>query len=129
MKFTVYHTRYGYYGLDNGVPVYMDNDMSDAALFTNESAKELLVDIFDPQVVITTLTDAQIKALPFKLIDTDDYIKQQAEKLEYEAQNAQIMTANTFQHVEDIIDNLNHIDTANIGHLNCEDLEVASLLN
>ena len=110
MKFTVYHTRYGYYGIDNDVPVYKENDLSEAALFSNESSKELLVDIYDPQVIITTMTTDQIEALPFELFDTDEMLKNQHMEKDKQAQNAKIMTANTFHQIEDVIDNLNKLD-------------------
>lgn len=121
MKFTVYHTRYGYYGIDNDVPVYKENDLSEAALFSNESSKELLVDIYDPQVIITTMTTGQIEALPFELFDTDEMIKNQHMENDRQAQNAKIMTANTFHHVEDVIDNLNKLDDQEVI-LQLEDL-------
>lgn len=115
MKFIVYHTHYGYYGIDNGVPVYKENDLSEAALFSNESAKELLVDIYDPQVIITTMTNDQIEALPFELFDTDEMLKTQHMEKDKQAQNAKIMTANTFHQLEDVIDNLNKIDNQEVN--------------
>lgn len=114
MKFTVYHTRYGYYGIDNNVPVYKENDLSEAALFSNESSKELLVDIYDPQVIITTMTTGQIEALPFELFDTDEMLKNQHAEKDKQAQNAKIMTANTFHQIEDVIDNLNKLDVQEV---------------
>lgn len=110
MKFTVYHTRYGYYGIDNNVPVYKENNLSEAALFSDESSKELLVDIYDPQVIITPMTSGQIKTLPFKLFDTDEMLKTQHMESDRQTLNAKIMTANTLHHVEDLIDNLNKFD-------------------
>ena len=121
MKFTVYHTRYGYYGIDNDVPVYKENDLSEAALFSNESSKELLVDIYDPQVIITTMTTGQIEALPFELFDTDEMIKNQHMENDRQAQNAKMMTANTFHQIEDVIDNLNKLDDQEVI-LQLEDL-------
>ena len=121
MKFTVYHTRYGYYGIDNNVPVYKENDLSEAALFSNESSKELLVDIYDPQVIITTMTTGQIEALPFELFDTDEMIKNQHMENDRQAQNAKMMTANTFHQIEDVIDNLNKLDDQEVI-LQLEDL-------
>lgn len=114
MKFTVYHTRYGYYGIDNNVPVYKENDLSEAALFSTESSKELLVDIYDPQVIITTMTTGQIEALPFELFDTDEMLKNQHMENKKQAQNAKIMTANTFHQLEDVIDNLNKLDDQDV---------------
>lgn len=114
MKFTVYHTRYGYYGIDNNVPVYKENDLSEAALFSNESSKELLVDIYDPQVIITTMTTGQIEALPFELFDTDEMLKNQHAEKDKQTQNAKIMTANTFHQIEDVIDNLNKLDVQEV---------------
>ena len=121
MKFTVYHTRYGYYGIDNNVPVYKENDLSEAALFSDESSKELLVDIYDPQVIITTMTTGQIEALPFELFDTDEMIKNQHMENDRQAQNAKMMTANTFHQIEDVIDNLNKLDDQEVI-LQLEDL-------
>ena len=121
MKFTVYHTRYGYYGIDNNVPVYKENDLSEAALFSNESSKELLVDIYDPQVIITPMTSGQIKTLPFKLFDTDEMLKTQHMESDRQAQNAKMMTANTFHQIEDVIDNLNKLDDQEVI-LQLEDL-------
>lgn len=121
MKFTVYHTRYGYYGIDNDVPVYKENDLSEAALFSNESSKELLVDIYDPQVIITTMTTGQIEALPFELFDTDEMLKNQHMENDRQAQNAKMMTANTFHQIEDVIDNLNKLDDQEVI-LQLEDL-------
>lgn len=121
MKFTVYHTRYGYYGIDNNVPVYKENDLSEAALFSDESSKELLVDIYDPQVIITPMTSGQIKTLPFKLFDTDEMLKTQHMESDRQALNAKIMTANTFHQIEDVIDNLNKLDDQEVI-LQLEDL-------
>ena len=121
MKFTVYHTRYGYYGIDNNVPVYKENDLSEAALFSDESSKELLVDIYDPQIIITPMTSGQIKTLPFKLFDTDEMLKTQHMESDRQALNAKIMTANTFHQIEDVIDNLNKLDDQEVI-LQLEDL-------
>ena len=95
--------------------------MSEAALFSNESSKELLVDIYDPQVIITTMTTGQIEALPFELFDTDEMIKNQHMENDRQAQNAKMMTANTFHQIEDVIDNLNKLDDQEVI-LQLEDL-------
>lgn len=128
MKFTVYHTRYGYYGIEDEMPVYKDNDLSEAALFSNESAKELLVDIYDPQIIVTPMTDKQIAKLPFELFDTDLMIQNKYQIEEQQTQESQEMTANTFHHVGNIIENLNIIDEKELI-LELDDLEIPITLH
>ena len=119
MKYIIYHARYGYIGMGTD-PEYKDVDISEAALFTEESAKRLLVDMKDPNMVITPMTDDAISKLPFTLVDTQDMLDMEDNKKEATHDEYQQMTANAMSIMSDEIDNLNDEITLDLSELNHE---------
>lgn len=113
MKFTVYHSRYGYIGMEDE-PCYTDNDLQNAALFTRESAMRLLVDINDPRMVVTEMTDEQISKLPFTLKDTQKLLDIDDKMKIINDRETQTMTANAMEQAENAIDTLNKTDNIKV---------------
>lgn len=109
MKFVVYHSHYGFVGLDGNDPEYTDNHMKNAALFTEESAMRLLVDTDDPRMIIIPLSESQIAQLPFTLLDTQALLDKQDTEFDLNTKESQEMTANAMKLMS------NKIDTLGIG--------------
>lgn len=105
-KFIAYHCHYGFVGLDDNEPTYENNDMHNAVIFTEESAKRLLVDIGDPRIMTIPLTEKQIAQMPFQLLDSQAMLDKSDEQFEHDSLSARQMTANAMKLVSDDIDNL-----------------------
>lgn len=115
MKFTVQHKRYGYFGMSDTVTY--EDEPEKAALFTKDSAEKLLVDIYDPRVIITEYTDEEIAQLPYTLVDTEEILKERSVAHNRELLEQHENAVEAFTEFADVIDDLNEVSELDLSGL------------